>query len=194
MTIIFNQCDKATRAKITLSSSYEDNFEAGELIKFLIRVHTVFNGTNNGNILFGFQVTKITEHHFQLTLIVEELLSAHPTNDFIWDNTNPCDASFDIVNETEITPSINITKKSTSTCRKFYSRDLVTVTISMSHDDDKSWFDAHEYFDSWYDTTETTNNYNEWEKPPNIYEDIGIINESTNKYIEQDFYISENQT
>ena len=32
MTIIFNQCDEATRAEIALGSSYEDNLEAEELI------------------------------------------------------------------------------------------------------------------------------------------------------------------
>ena len=83
MTIILDQCNKATRATNALSSSYEDNFEAGELIKFLARVYTVYNGTNDGNILFGSWVTKITEHHFQPTLIVEELLSAYSTSDAI---------------------------------------------------------------------------------------------------------------
>ena len=43
MTIIPNQYNEATRAKITLGSFYEDNFEAGELMKFLARVHTICN-------------------------------------------------------------------------------------------------------------------------------------------------------
>ena len=108
-----------------------------------MRVYVVCNITNNGNILFGSQVNKITEYHFRPTLFVEELLAAHPTNDDIWDNTNPCNVSFDTVDNAEITTSIHITKESTSTCCKFDSQDLLLVTISMSHDDDKSWFDAH---------------------------------------------------
>ena len=64
MTIILNQCDEATRTKIALSTSYEDNFEAEKLIKFLARVYTVCNVTNDGDILFGSQVTKIIEHNF----------------------------------------------------------------------------------------------------------------------------------
>ena len=33
MTIILNQYDDTTRVEIALGSSYENNFEAGELIK-----------------------------------------------------------------------------------------------------------------------------------------------------------------
>ena len=43
MPIIFEQCDEATRTTIALGASYEDNFEAGKLIKFLARVHKVYN-------------------------------------------------------------------------------------------------------------------------------------------------------
>ena len=94
MTIIFSQCNKATRVKIPLGSSYEDNLEAGELMKSLARV----------------------------------------------------------------------------------------------------WFDAHEDFYSWYYTQETMENNKEWDKPPNILEDIGVINESMNEHIKPDFYISERQS
>ena len=57
ITITLNQCNAATRAEISISSSYEDNLEAGELIKFFARVYPVCNITNNGNILFGSSVT-----------------------------------------------------------------------------------------------------------------------------------------
>ena len=83
MTIILNQYNEATRVEIALSLSYEDNFEARELIKFLARIHTICDGTNNGIVLFGSWVTKITEHNFQATPNVKELLSAHPTYDAI---------------------------------------------------------------------------------------------------------------
>ena len=95
MTIILNQCNEATRTEIALGSSYDDNLETGELIKILARVHIVCNDTDDANVFFGSRVTKITKHHFQPTSIVKELLSAHSTDDASWDNTNPCDVSFD---------------------------------------------------------------------------------------------------
>ena len=52
------------------------------------------------------------------------------------------------------------------------------------------WFDAHEDFDLWYDTSETMNDYIKWGKPPNICENIGISNESTNKHIKSDFLLA----
>ena len=95
-------------------------------------------------IFFGSWVTKITKHHFQPTTIVEELLLAHPTDDAIWDNINPCDVSFDNTDGTEIASSIDVTKELT-----------VTTTIFMSIKDDKPWFDANEEFDLWYKIPET---------------------------------------
>ena len=83
--------------------------------------------------------------------------------------------------------------KSTSTYHKFDSQDPLPVTISMSHDNDESWFDAHENFDSWHNTSETMNNYDKWDEPPNTYGVVGINNESTNKYIKPNFYVSEGQ-
>ena len=64
----------------------------------------------------------------------------------------------------------------------------------MSHDNDETWFDAYEEFDLWHNTPETMDNYKEWDKPPNILEDIGVINESMNEHIKPDFYISERQS
>ena len=85
-------------------------------------------------------------------------------------------------------------EKSTSTCGKFDPHKLPTVTVSMSHEDDESWFDAHEDFDLWHNTSETMDNYDKWDKPPSIRDVIGINNEFTNKHIEPDFYIGKRQT
>ena len=109
MTVILNKCNNATIAEIVLNSSYEDNLEAGELIQFLARVRIVCNDTNNANVYFGSQVTKITKHHFQPTTIVEELLSARLIDDAVWDNTNSY-TSFDTANGAEVITSIHITK------------------------------------------------------------------------------------
>ena len=85
-------------------------------------------------------------------------------------------------------------KESTSICRKFDSQEFLLVTISISHDDDESWFDAHKDFDLWHDTLETMDNYDKWDKPANTYCVVNINNESTNKYIETHFYIGKYQT
>ena len=138
MAIILNQYNGATRTEIALGTSYEDDFEAGELIKFLARVYIVCNVTDDGDVPFSSWVTKITEHNVWPTLSVEEVMAAHPTNDIIWDNTNPWDVSIDTVDNAEITTSIHIMEESTSTCCKFDSQELLPVTISMSHDDDES--------------------------------------------------------
>ena len=148
MTIILDQCYKAIRTKFTLCKSYEDNSEAEELTKFLVRVYTVCNVTNNQDILFGSRVTKITEHNFQPTLSIKELLAAYPTNDAIWDHTNSCNVSIDTVFNAEITASIHNMKESISNCRKLNPQEILPVTIFMSHDDDKSWFGVHKDFDS----------------------------------------------
>ena len=64
----------------------------------------------------------------------------------------------------------------------------------MSHNDDKPWFDAHKDFDSWHNTSETIDNYNKWNKPPNICDVIDMNNKSTNEHIEPDLYIGNRQT
>ena len=185
MTIILNQCNEAKRAEIALGSSYEDNLEAGELIKFLARVCTVCNDTNNANTFFGSSVTKQNYQTLFSTNTNCQRTSIGTSDQrcYLGYNTNQCNVSFDTVDDTEVTTSIHITKEST-----------VTTTISMSNNDDEPWLDAHEEFDLWYDTPETMDNYKKRDKPPNILKDTSIINESPNKHIDPDFYISKCQT
>ena len=150
---------KAKRVEIALGLSYEDNLEAVELIKLLARVRIVYNGKNNANVLVGSQVTKTIEQHFQPTPIIKEPLSAHPTYDVIQDNTNPCNVFSDTTDEADITTSIHITKESVCDCRKFDAEDTVTMTTSMSHNDDNPWFDAYVDFNLLYNTSETMDDY-----------------------------------
>ena len=183
MKIILNQWDEDTRAEIAIGSFFEDNLEAGELIKFLARVRTVCDDTEDADAFFGSWVTKITKHHLQLITIVKELLAAHPTDDAIWDNTNPYDLFLEDINGTETAARIDFTKES-----------IVTTTTSMSIKDDELWFNAHGESDSWCDVPETMDNYQEWDNTPNILGDTSIIDESPKEHIESDFYISECQT
>ena len=64
MKIILDPCDEDTRAEVSLGSPYEDNMKAGELIKFLVRVHKVYDDTEDKDVFFGSRVTRITKHHF----------------------------------------------------------------------------------------------------------------------------------
>ena len=60
----------------------------------------------------------------------------------------------------------------------------------MSNEDDNPWFDTHEEFDLWYNTSETMDDYKEWDEPPNFLEvTTSIINKLLNRYIVKDFCI-----
>ena len=52
MTIIFGQCDEATKTTIALGETYHADYQAGNLIKFLNQVHTVCFGSNNVGLSF----------------------------------------------------------------------------------------------------------------------------------------------
>ena len=110
LKIILNQCNEDTRVEIALSSSYEDNLEAGKLNKFLARVRTVCDNTEDADIFFGSQVTKITQQHLQPITIVEELLAAHLTDDDIWDNTNLCNIFLEDIDGTKTAASDDFIK------------------------------------------------------------------------------------
>ena len=75
-------------------------------------------------------------------------------------------------------------EESTYTCHKSNSRELLHMVVSVPYKDDESWFDALESLD----------NYKQWSEPPNTDSVDGITNESTNKYIEPDFYIGKRQS
>ena len=66
--------------------------------------------------------------------------------------------------------------------------------VSISYENDKLWFDVYKDVDLWYDASETLDNYDKWNKPPNTDDVDGVNNEFTNKYIELDFYIGKRQT
>ena len=52
MTIIYRQCDGATRTKIALEATYKVNFQVGNIMNFLEQVHIVCFGSNNGGLYF----------------------------------------------------------------------------------------------------------------------------------------------
>ena len=51
--ITLDQCDKATRAEITLGPSYEDDLKAGALLTFLMKVRKVCTDTEDKDVFSG---------------------------------------------------------------------------------------------------------------------------------------------
>ena len=148
MKITLYQCDEDTRAEIALGPSYEDNLKARELLQFLMRVRKVCTNTEDKDVFFGSSITRITKHHLQPATGVEQLLAAHPNDDVIWDNTDPCDVSLDDINGIEDPANMDVTKES-----------VATTTTPMSTEDDKTWYNANEEYDSWHEVAETMDNY-----------------------------------
>ena len=53
MMIIYKQFHKTTKIEIYLGATYNADCQAGTLIKFLKRVHTICFERDNGGLLFG---------------------------------------------------------------------------------------------------------------------------------------------
>ena len=53
ITIIFGQCDEATKAKITLEATYVADCQTGSLIKFLKRIRIVCFGNDDGGLSYA---------------------------------------------------------------------------------------------------------------------------------------------
>ena len=51
--ILFEQCDKATKAKIALGRNYTVDHQVGRLIKFLNRLRTICFSSNNGSLSYA---------------------------------------------------------------------------------------------------------------------------------------------
>ena len=131
--IIPVQCDEETKAEIITDSSYEDNMKTGDLIKFLMQIRKICNDANDKYVFFGSRLSSITKHHFRPTTTFKQILATHLMNDAIWDNTNPCDVTYDDMSGTEDLVNIDGTKEST-----------VTTTTLMSSVYDKIWYNTHE--------------------------------------------------
>ena len=52
MTIIYRQCDNATRTKITLGGTYKTDCQIGNIINFLKQQRKVCYGSDNGGLSF----------------------------------------------------------------------------------------------------------------------------------------------
>ena len=69
--------------------------------------------------------------------------------------------SIDTMANVEIIASSHTIKKSTYTCHKSDSYELLHMAVSPPYKDDDSWFDAYENDESWFDALEPLKYYNE---------------------------------
>ena len=119
------------------------------------------------NVFFGSSISKFTKIHIQPTTRIKKLLDAHP-DDCMWKNTNPCNVSLDDTSESE--EPVNTTMTTTSIRSEDNSNmtqeSIGSTAISMSEEDNKTWYNTNEEYDSWHDAIETMDNYQEWVDPP----------------------------
>ena len=74
------------------------------------------------------------------------------------------------------------------------AQDSVTTTRTpMSTEDDETWYDNNEEYDSWHEVAETIDNYQEWVDPPTVFGDTDKI-EPINEHIKSDFHDSKHHT
>ena len=115
-------------------------------------------------VFFGPSISKFTEHHIWPTTRVKKLLDAHPDDDCMWYNTDPCDVSLDNtrdseepVNSTLTTTSIGSEDNSNAT-----QESVATTMTFMSEENNETWYNTNnEEYESWHDAIETMNNYQE---------------------------------
>ena len=53
ITIIFRQCDKATKTKVALGTKYTADHQAGRLVKFLNQLRTICFGSNEDGVSYA---------------------------------------------------------------------------------------------------------------------------------------------
>ena len=115
MELILDRCDKVTREEITLVQSPEDDVMTEGLLKFITKMRKVCTNSNSKDVFFGSSITRITKHHIWPVTRVKELLAAHPDNDSIWNNIDPCDVSLDVTSDTRGPVSIDVKKEPVKT-------------------------------------------------------------------------------
>ena len=107
----------------------------------------VWTAPKSKNIFFRSSISKFTKHHvWPTTTRVKKSIDAHPDNDCMWNNTDPCDVSLDNtsdikepVNSTTTPMSIKIGNNSNAT-----QDSVATTTTIMLEENNKTWYDTNE--------------------------------------------------
>ena len=109
-----------------------------------------------------------TKYNVWPTTRVKKILKVHPDNDYMRKNIDLCDVSLDNTSDSE--EPVNSTMTATSIGIENNSKathdSVATTTAIMSEENNKTWYNAKEECDSWHNTTETMDNYQEWINPP----------------------------
>ena len=186
MELILSQYNETTRGEMTLGQSPEYNMMTGGLLKFIKQLRKMCTHSKDKNICFGWSISKFTEqhiwsapkskhiffgliiskfikHHVWPTIRVKKILDAHPDDDCMWNNIDPCDVSLDHtsdseepVNSTMTTTPIGIESNINAT-----QDSVATTTKIISEENNKTWYNTNEEYDLWHNDAETMDNYQE---------------------------------
>ena len=111
------------------------------------------------NIFFGLSISKFTKIYIR---------PINPNNDCMQKNIDPCNISLE--NTSESKEPVNTTMTRTSIRSEDNSNmtqeSIGSTAISISEEDNETWYDTNEEYDSWHDAIETMDNYQEWVDPP----------------------------
>ena len=108
------------------------------------------------NACFGLSISIFTKHHVRQTNTDLYYLSL--------DNTSDSEGP---VNSTMITTSTGIENNTKAT-----KDSVVTITTIMLWENNETWYDTNEEYDSWHYAAETMDNYQEWINPFTV---VGVI-------------------
>ena len=113
------------------------------------------------NAIFESSIFMFTEHHVRPTTRTKKILDAHPDNDCIWKNTDPCNISLDDTRESEEPVNAIMTTTSIRSEDNFNmtQESIGSTAISMSEEDNETCYNTNEEYDSWHNAIETMDNY-----------------------------------
>ena len=108
MELILDRCDEAHREEINLCQSSEHDVMTGGILKFITKMRKVCTDSKGKDVFAESSITRIAENHIRPATRVKELLVAHPDDDSIWNNIDPCDVSLDNTIDTKIPVFIDV--------------------------------------------------------------------------------------
>ena len=120
------------------------------------------------NVFFGSSISKFTKHHIWSTTRVKKLLHTHPEDNCMWNDTDPCEVYLYNTSDSEELgiSTITITSIESEDNSNATQESVPTTTTFMLEENNKTWYDTNEEYDSWHNAIETMDNYQEWIDQP----------------------------
>ena len=86
----------------------------------------------------------------------------------MWKNTNPCNKSLDETSESEKPVNTTMTTSSMWSEDDFNAtqESIATTPTCTSEENNETWYNTNQEYDSWHDAIETMDNYQGWVDPP----------------------------